>query len=105
MGGGPATRPVEAAAESPRRPGGFFQSIPPVVWVLLVTTACVTPFANKAFHIDDTLFLRAAEQILKHPGDFYGFEINWSSTATPMIEVFENPPLTCYFIAAVARFF
>ncbi len=44
-----------------------------LAFVLLV------PFINKAYTIDDPLFLRAAQQIEKHPADFYGFRINWAA--------------------------
>jgi 4-amino-4-deoxy-L-arabinose transferase-like glycosyltransferase len=74
----------------------------PEIWLVLLTCACLAPFAGKAFHIDDTLFLRAAEQIRKHPLDFYGFNINWFGDTTPMIDAFDNPPLTSYFIALVS---
>ncbi len=76
-------------------------SVPPVVWVLAFTLACLVPFINKAFHIDDTLFIRAAEQIQKHPADFYGFSMNWFGFPQPFPLDFENPPLTCYYIALV----
>lgn len=76
--------------------------VPKLIWVLLLTLVCLVPFLNKAFFIDDTLFLRAAEQIQKHPLDFYGFKINWFGYTTPMTVAFENPPLTSYYIAAVA---
>src|SRR3974390_1236347 len=79
-------------------------SIPPLVWLLLLTAACLVPFAGKAFFIDDTLFLRAAQQIQKHPLDFYGFDINWFGYTTPMTVAFDNPPFTSCFIALVALF-
>jgi 4-amino-4-deoxy-L-arabinose transferase-like glycosyltransferase len=77
-------------------------SMPPLVWLLLLTAACLVPFAGKAFFIDDTLFLRAAGQIQKHPLDFYGFSMNWFGYTTPMTVAFDNPPLTSYYIAFVA---
>jgi 4-amino-4-deoxy-L-arabinose transferase-like glycosyltransferase len=77
-------------------------SIPPLVWLWLLTAACLVPFAGKGFFIDDTLFLRAAEQIQKHPLDFYGFSLNWFGYTTPMTVAFDNPPLTSYYIALVA---
>ena len=81
---------------------GALISIPPQVWLALVTFACLAPFLHKAFHIDDTLFLRAAQQIQQHPADFYGFQMNWFGTTQPMIDNFDNPPLTCYYIALAA---
>jgi 4-amino-4-deoxy-L-arabinose transferase-like glycosyltransferase len=79
-------------------------AVPPIVYVLLLTLACLAPFLNRAFAIDDTLFLRAAEHIQKHPGDFYGFDFNWLGTPKPMPQVFDNPPLTSYYIALIASF-
>jgi 4-amino-4-deoxy-L-arabinose transferase-like glycosyltransferase len=74
----------------------------PRVLLLFITAACLLPFLNKAFHIDDTLFIRAAQQIQKHPLDFYGFNINWFGYTSTMVQAFENPPLTSYFIAIAA---
>jgi 4-amino-4-deoxy-L-arabinose transferase-like glycosyltransferase/tetratricopeptide (TPR) repeat protein len=82
-----------------------FAAIPNNVWFVLLTLACLMPFLDKAFHIDDTLFLRAAQQIQNHPADFYGFSMNWFGTTQPMIENFDNPPLACYYIALVAAAF
>src|SRR2546426_9386785 len=78
-----------------------FAAVPAQVWLVLLTLACLAPFLNKAVHIDDTLFLRAAEQIQKHPADFYGFRMNWFGTTKPMIANFDNPPLACYYAALV----
>jgi 4-amino-4-deoxy-L-arabinose transferase-like glycosyltransferase len=77
-------------------------SLRPLVWVLLITLGCLLPFLDKPFHIDDTLFLRAAGQIHKHPADFYGFTMNWLGTPLPMVRDFDNPPLTCYYLALAA---
>jgi 4-amino-4-deoxy-L-arabinose transferase-like glycosyltransferase len=82
-------------------PEAGWRAIPPLGWLLLLTCACLAPFLTKAFHIDDTLFLRAAEQIQKHPGDFYGFNINWTGTERSMVANFDNPPLACYYVALV----
>jgi 4-amino-4-deoxy-L-arabinose transferase-like glycosyltransferase len=80
-------------------------SLRPLVCVLLTTLGCLLPFLNKPFHIDDPLFLRAAMQIQQHPADFYGFTMNWLGTPLPMVKDFDNPPLTCYYIALVAALF
>jgi len=79
--------------------------VPSLFWVLAIALACLIYFADKPFFIDDTLFVRAAEQIQKHPADFYGFKLNWIRTTQPMFEVFENPPLACYYIAFAATLF
>lgn len=83
------------------RLGRRLARVPPLVWVLALTFVCLAVFIGKAIHIDDTLFLRAAEQIQKHPFDFYGFSMNWFGSTKPMIENFDNPPLACYYIALV----
>jgi len=44
-----------------------------------ITAAALAPFLNKAFHIDDPLFIWMAQQIAKHPFDHYGFYVNWVS--------------------------
>ena len=84
---------------------GRLTKTPAMVWLLLLTLGFLLPFIGKAFFIDDTLFLRAAEQIQKHPMDFYGFDINWYGYMTPMTVAFDNPPLTSYYIALVAWLF
>jgi 4-amino-4-deoxy-L-arabinose transferase-like glycosyltransferase len=66
-----------------------------------VAVVCLAPFANKAFHMDDPLFLWAAKQIQAHPADFFGFSVNWYGGDRPMAEVTKNPPLACYYIALV----
>jgi len=73
-----------------------------LVWVLLITLGCLLPFLGKPFHMDDPLFLRAAMQIRQHPLDFYNFTMNWLGTPLPMVKDFDNPPLTCYYLALAA---
>jgi 4-amino-4-deoxy-L-arabinose transferase-like glycosyltransferase len=72
-----------------------------VLLLAALTALALLPFAGKAFHIDDTLFLKAARQIRAHPLDFYGFSVNWYGTEQPMWQVTKNPPLAAYFIALV----
>ena len=73
--------------------------------VVLVTLLCLLPFINKAFHIDDTLFLWVARQIQERPFDFYGFYANWYGVVMPMAEINQNPPLVSYYIALVTLLF
>src|SRR5437588_12824884 len=80
-------------------------SYKPQALLALIAAAALAPFLNKAFHIDDPLFLWMAQQIAKHPLDPYGFDVNWPSFAQPMSMVMQNPPLCSYFIAAVASLF
>ncbi len=75
------------------------------IFAAAVTVLCLAPFINKAFHIDDTLFLWAAKQIQANPVDFYGFTVNWYGTETPMSVVTKNPPIAGYYIALAAWLF
>lgn len=65
------------------------------------TLLCLLPFCGKAFHIDDPLFIWSAQQITRHPLDPFGFQVTWDRTLTPMSQVTKNPPLTCYYAAAI----
>jgi hypothetical protein len=69
----------------------------------IVCILSLAPFVTKAYHIDDTLFLKLARQIQKHPLDFFGFEVNWHFFPEPMSQVTRNPPLWGYALAAAAR--
>ncbi|MDH5203719.1 MAG: glycosyltransferase family 39 protein, partial [Nitrospirota bacterium] len=73
-----------------------------LIILTMLTLICLAPFADKAFNIDDPLFLWTARQIQNHPADFYGFLVNWEKSEMPMHEVTKNPPLTAYYIALVA---
>jgi hypothetical protein len=77
----------------------------PAILPVIVTVACLIPFVNKAFHIDDPLFIWSAKRIQINPVDFYGFTVNWYGTEMPMAEVTENPPGACYYIAMVGKLF
>lgn len=81
------------------------KSVRPVIWVVVIPVLCLAPFLTKAFHIDDTLFLWAAEQIQLNPMDFYGFPANWYGFDMPMFDINKNPPFVSYYIAAVALIF
>jgi 4-amino-4-deoxy-L-arabinose transferase-like glycosyltransferase len=72
-------------------------------WALtLAVLAALGPFLAKPFNIDDPLFIWTARQIHAHPGNPYGFDVNWYGTAEPMWGVTENPPLTSYYLALAA---
>ncbi len=75
-------------------------------WLLaLVVLAALVPFLSKPFNIDEPLFLWTARQIQAHPGNPYGFNVNWYGTAMPMSVVTKNPPLACYYLALAAKMF
>lgn len=66
-----------------------------------LTLIGLLPFLGKAFGADDTLFVWAAQHIVKHPLDPYGFQVVWYTTEMPMWEVTKNPPLGCYYSALI----
>lgn len=77
----------------------------PFVVVVLACLACLGPFVNKAYHIDDPLFLWAAQHIREEPADFYRFKVVWYDHEMDMFEVTKNPPLASYYIALVSLLF
>lgn len=58
-------------------------------------------FINKAYHIDDPLFIYAARQILEDPTDPYAAMINWSGEVKRMADFFSNPPGLSYYLAFI----
>jgi 4-amino-4-deoxy-L-arabinose transferase-like glycosyltransferase len=72
--------------------------------VAVAVLAVLAPFLNKAFHIDDPLFLWIAQQISMQPGDPYGFAANWYVSSQPMFSIMQNPPLSSYYMALMASF-
>lgn len=75
------------------------------VMLALVTVAALLPFLDKAFHVDDPLFLMVARRVATHPADPFGFEVNWYGAAQPMWQITQNPPLGGWAIAAAAALF
>jgi len=76
-----------------------------LVAVVVITILLLLPFVNRAFHVDDTLFLYSARQILKNPLRPYDFMLTWNVTEEHMWQVTMNPPLACYYSAAVTGLF
>jgi 4-amino-4-deoxy-L-arabinose transferase-like glycosyltransferase len=75
-------------------------------WALmLVVLAALGPFLAKPFNIDDPLFIWTARQIQAHPGNPYGFTVNWYGSVDPMWNVTANPPLAGYYLALAAGIF
>lgn len=71
--------------------------------LVALTVACLLPFANRAFHVDDPLFVWSAKQIVKSPGNPYGFDLIWDYTRVQMSDVTQNPPLAAYYLAAIGK--
>jgi hypothetical protein len=56
-------------------------------------------YVGKAYNMDDPLVLWTAQRIAAHPGDFYGFDVNWYGYSTPMELTDLNPPGAAYYAA------
>jgi 4-amino-4-deoxy-L-arabinose transferase-like glycosyltransferase len=80
-------------------------TIRPYLALTLAVFAALGPFLAKPFNIDDPLFIWVAHQIQAHPGDPFGFNVNWYGTMAPMWIATENPPLASYYIALAAAIF
>jgi 4-amino-4-deoxy-L-arabinose transferase-like glycosyltransferase len=110
-----ATAELVAKVPAPQKPGKIARALEPLVkrwrplysYVVLAALTCayLLPFSGRAFHIDDTLFLRAGQHIVEKPFDPYGFRINWDQIELPMWQITRNPPLTCYYVALIGRLF
>lgn len=70
--------------------------------LIILVLAGAVPFLNKPVHVDDTFVLRIAAQALKHPGDPYGFDIDWFGYLTPAAKATTNPPFISYWLAPFA---
>jgi len=71
----------------------------------LATVCCLLPFSGRPFHVDDPLFVWAAQNIAKHPLDPYGFQITWDAVPQRMAEITQNPPLASYYAALIGSVF
>jgi len=76
-----------------------------LIILVVISLSCLVPFLNKAFHMDDPMYLWAARHIQSNPFDFYGFTVNWDDYQRQMFSVMKNPPLTSYYIAIVSSLF
>lgn len=75
----------------------------PALVLAIVCLACLVPFLNKAYHIDDPLFVWCAQHIREHPFDPYGFPVSWTfDVVKPMSDETKNPPVACYYLALAA---
>ncbi len=57
------------------------------------------PFVNRAYNIDEPMFIWVAQQIVDEPLDFFGGHVNRSSGPQPMYEYNQNPPGFSYYLA------
>ena len=95
-----SAREMQRSADASRSNGAakpWYRSAP--IALALLACALLLPFSDKAFHIDDPLFVWIAQRVLRHPLDFYGFDVNWFGWTQPMHTIEQNPPLASYYAA------
>jgi 4-amino-4-deoxy-L-arabinose transferase-like glycosyltransferase len=73
----------------------------PLVCAVGMPLLFLLPFVNKAYHIDDTVFIWVGWQIQQHPLDFFGFIKNWYGWDMPMSLINQNPPGVSFYLAVV----
>jgi 4-amino-4-deoxy-L-arabinose transferase-like glycosyltransferase len=76
--------------------------------VVLAAAAVSLPYLDKPFHIDDVLYLRVADQILRTPDDPYKGVVLWDAKDGQPASLFltdHNPPLWKYCQAGVLAAF
>ena len=76
----------------------------PLFLLIGIVLLCYLPFLNKAYSIDDPLFIWSAKQIQNSPLNPYGFNVIWYFSEMPMSFVTKNPPLASYYIAGASLF-
>lgn len=67
--------------------------------VVAVSLVVSLVFCNKAFHVDDTLYLSIARQILVDPLKPFSGRINWQQITEPTWNVSISPPGFSYWLA------
>lgn len=79
----PMTANLEMEAEVTKRRTVSAVAVMACAWpALLLAAACLLPFLNKPFVIDDPYFLTMAQQIVNHPAHPMDFTICWDEPAT-----------------------
>lgn len=76
----------------------------PIVFIIFAWILLTAININKAYHIDDTFHLEAAECVGQHPLQPMSGTINWDSSPTPMYQ-HNQPPLFFYVIRIYQKFF
>lgn len=66
--------------------------------------ALAAPFAGKALHIDDTLFVNWARHVRAKPSAPLDYTVVWNGQRARMVDISPNPPLHAYVLAAAPAF-
>ncbi|MFA6092730.1 MAG: hypothetical protein WCU88_11825 [Elusimicrobiota bacterium] len=71
---------------------------------IILAVLLLAPFCNKAFTIDDTLFLRQAQHLLRDPLHPTAFEMAWTQSDDPqrMSKIMPSGPVTAYLLVPTA---
>ncbi len=77
---------------------------PNILIIILFVLLLTLPFANKAVHIDDTVFLYISSQVTKEPLKPYSFNLEWS-TLSGLATHITDPPLVSYYAAMIMALF
>ncbi len=59
----------------------------------------LAPFVNRAYNIDEPMFIWVAQRIVEHPFDFFGGSIERGGGSEPMYMYNQNPPGFSYVLA------
>ena len=76
-----------------------------ILLISFITFCILIGFHDKAFHIDDPFYIKAAEYITDHPFDPLGFDINWFGSYDKAYGIICNPPLVPYYLALTGSIF
>lgn len=63
------------------------------------------PFCNQAFHMDDTVYIAVAKQIVNDWKNPFGFSYNWYGTQQPVGNFIDNLPGHSYYMAIWIKWF
>jgi 4-amino-4-deoxy-L-arabinose transferase-like glycosyltransferase len=74
-----------------------------IAFLSVIIIFSALPFLNQAVHIDDTLFVQTARNIINNPLDPYGSSVNWFGDSEKLFDFFSNPPLSSYYLAGIMQ--
>jgi hypothetical protein len=92
-----STVPVRTAQIAPAPSVIFLCSLP----ALILSAACLLPYLNKAFTIDDPVFLLQAQQIRKAPLHPMALDICWMNVCGPVAQNMPGNVLMSYYLLPV----
>ena len=81
------------------RPGGRWGEVAARVAPSVLLLALTLPFAGRAYHVDDPLYVEAARRVLAHPFDPLGGASFWHARPGTLFDDLYNPPLVAYLLA------